>query len=278
MKPIEKFLQKPESFWACVRSLSQKIGYSKKGAIIVPTVGRIAKAFRDLNLDEAAIIKDGKPTILATELVDYFLARAEILTKHVEPNLMDADAAKKLFESHFKRLNPKCLIPMNKQKGEKKASAYLTGLVNMMIEENVNGLDVEFDPGELTTFTGNGAPLRTLSRRVDGAFPSTVNPTAIWEIKEYYYTTTFGSRVADGVYETLLDGMELKNLRMAEGISVEHLLIVDAHFTWWEKGKPYLCRLIDMLHMGYVTEVLFGREVVERLPEIAREWVKKHNQ
>ena len=23
---------------------------------------------------------------------------------------------------------------------------------------------------------------------------------------EYYYTTTFGSRVADGVYETLLEG------------------------------------------------------------------------
>jgi hypothetical protein len=39
--------------------------------------------------------------------------------------------------------------------------------------------------------------------------PGTVNPIAIWEIKEYYYTTTFGSRVADGVYETLLDGMEL---------------------------------------------------------------------
>jgi len=29
----------------------------------------------------------------------------------------------------------------------------------------------------------------------------------------YYYTTTFGSRVEDGVYETLLDGMELEELR-----------------------------------------------------------------
>jgi hypothetical protein len=134
---------------------------------------------------------------------------------------------------------------------------------------------VNFDPRELTTFTGNGVPVRTLARRVDGAFPSTKNPIAIWEIKEYYYTTTFGSRVADGVYETLLDGMELEDLREREGVDVDHLLIIDAWFTWWKCGKPYLCRIVDMLHMGYVSEVLFGREVLERLPIIAREWTEK---
>ena len=35
----------------------------------------------------------------------------------------------------------------------------------------------------------------------------------------------------------------------------------------------YLCRLIDMLHMGYFDEVLFGREAIERLPAIASGWV-----
>lgn len=52
-----------------------------------------------------------------------------------------------------------------------------------------------------------------MSRRFDGAFPSTINPILIWEIKEYYYTTTFGSRIADGVYETQLDGYEIKTIR-----------------------------------------------------------------
>jgi hypothetical protein len=28
-----------------------------------------------------------------------------------------------------------------------------------------------------------------------------------------------------------------------------------------------------MLHMGYTDEVLFGYEVVERLPNLVREWV-----
>ncbi len=143
----------------------------------------------------------------------------------------------------------------------------------MLIEAHADGMDCDYDPRELTTVTFNGLPLRTLARRVDGAFTSPVNPIAVWEIKEYYYTTTFGSRVADGVYETLLDGMEIEELREQEKIDVKHFLMVDSHFTWWECGRSYLCRIIDMLHMEYVDEVLFGREVVERLPDIVKEWV-----
>ncbi|MDE2976204.1 MAG: hypothetical protein OXU63_01645 [Acidobacteriota bacterium] len=115
--------------------------------------------------------------------------------------------------------------------------------------------------------------MRTLARRVDGAFPSPVDPVAIWEIKEYYYTTTFGSRVADGVYETLLDGMELRELANAEGIRIRHYLMIDSHYTWWECGRSYLCRLVDMLHMGYVDEVFFGYEVIERLPGLVERWI-----
>ena len=156
-----------------------------------------------------------------------------------------------------------------------KQVAYLTAIVNMIIESVVGTQGFNSNPGQLTTFTHNARPLRTLSRRVDGALPGVVNPVALWEIKEYYYTTTFGSRVADGVYETLLDGMELEEMREHEGRHVEHMLALDAHFTWWVKGRSYLCRIIDMLHMGYVDEVLFGYEVVERLPTLAKEWQQK---
>lgn len=31
--------------------------------------------------------------------------------------------------------------------------------------------------------------------------------------------------------------------------------------------------MIDMLHMGYLTELIVGREALERVPEIARAWV-----
>lgn len=146
----------------------------------------------------------------------------------------------------------------------------------MPIESSIEGLPCDYDPRELTTFTHLGAPLRTLARRVDGAFPSAKNPIAVWEIKEYYHTTTFGSRVADGVYETLLDGMELEELRQSEKIDCKHFLMIDAHYTWWDCGRSYLCRIIDMLHMGYVDEVLFGKEVLDRMPLIVEEWLKMY--
>ncbi len=138
----------------------------------------------------------------------------------------------------------------------------------MIIESIIGERKCDYDPRKLTTVTIDGFPLRILARRVDGAFPCAVNPIAIWEIKEYYYTTTFGSRVADGVYETLLDGMEIEELYEHKKINILHYLMIDAHDTWWNCGRSYLCRIVDMLHMGYVDEVLFGYEVVERLPDI----------
>ena len=274
MRPIDRFLRKPKAFWASVRSLSQEVGYSKGDTIIVPTVEDMKAAFSAMNLDTSHLQVRGEPKELACDLLNYFEERARILVEEVEPNLMSAEEAKELFQQLRDEFKPNCPIPMNKQKGDKKAEAFLTAIVNMMIEKYSEGLPCNYDPRELTTITLNGAPLRTLARRVDGAFTSAINPIAVWEIKEYYYTTTFGSRVADGVYETLLDGMELEELREHEEIDVKHYLMVDARLTWWKHGKPYLCRMFDLLHMGYVDEILFGRQVVEEMPRIVAEWVE----
>ena len=85
-------------------------------------------------------------------------------------------------------------------------------------------------------------------------------------------TTTFGSRVADGVYETQLDGYEINIAKKISGKKISHYLIVDDKFTWWIKGKSYLCRLIDMMHMGLVDEVVFGKEVLTRWSKIVENW------
>jgi hypothetical protein len=268
------FIRAPKSFWALVRTLSQHLGYTERkaggdGPIAVHTVRQQAQALLELGLNPDVVTD----TPLGAMLEDYFRYRALMLNEYVKPRLMDADEARDLFNLYAKRLKPRCPIPMNKQKGDKRSPAYLTGLVNMLVEQAIGQAPCNYDPRELTTFTDNGRPVRTLARRVDGAFPSPVNPKAIWEIKEYYYTTTFGSRVADGVYETLLDGLELEEMRESVGIAVEHYLFVDSYFTWWKCGRSYLCRLVDMLNMGYCTEVVFGKEVAERLPSIASRWV-----
>lgn len=281
------FVNRPKEFWAHVRLLSQEIGYVEKvrrqkgvrgqtGPIKVPTLAEQKSALESLGLRADHIVDEhAQSTPLGKDLLEYFAYRAQVLNDYVRPRLMTVDQAKQLFDKLRKKLKSTREAPTNKQGGEKKKPAYFTAIINMLIEANVNGLPCDYDPRVLTTVTRNNIPFRTLARRIDGAFPAPVNPIAVWEIKEYYYTTTFGSRVADGVYESLLDGLELEELRVETNneITVQHYLMVDAQYTWWVKGRSYLCRIIDMLHMGYVDEVLFGSEVMERLPDIVHQWV-----
>lgn len=299
MQPNPEFVTQPKEFWANIRTISQEVGYTERlkrqrgvtgqtGPIKVPNLAEIKAALESINLTAGHLIGvDGKPTNLGKKVVAYFGYRADLLNRVVEPLLMDAKQAEEMYDRLQGALNIKAAVPMNEQSQEKKKPAYFTGIINMLIGANLGGLPCDYNPQELTTVTRNKTPFRTLARRIDGAFPGPVDPIAVWEIKEYYYTTTFGSRVADGVYETLLDGMELEELDNAlrelptpektQPIThIQHLLMVDAHYTWWVKGRSYLCRIIDMLHMGFVDEVLFGREVEMKLPAIVKSWVKAY--
>lgn len=280
-------MQQPPEFWAYVRTISQEVGYTathtnketkvKTKSILIPSRNDVLKAFTKLGLSLNAIENEaGELTVFGKTLFDYFSYRSDVITNFVRDHLMDKEEAEALFYSLSSELDPQWCMPMNKQSGDKKKISYLTAMVKMIIESNINGFTTcNFDPRSLTTVTHQDMPLRTLSRRVDGAFPGVVNPIAIWEIKEYYYTTTFGSRVADGVYESLLDGMELRELSNAGHQKIYHMLIIDSHYTWWECGRSYLCRIIDMLHMGYLDEVIIGKEIVTRLPELVTEWKKE---
>ncbi len=275
MKADARFLSQPKEFWANVRTISQELGYTVRGAgtIKIASLREVKAKFKELSLDTHHICNEADElTNFGQVLFSYFEYRAKVLNEFVQANLMNKEAAQIEFDRLKAELNPTCPLPMNKQKAEKKNYAFLTGMVNMLIEQGLGGLPCDYDPRALTTITHNGQPLRTLSRRVDGAFPAVINPLAIWEIKEYYYTTTFGSRVADGVYETLLDGMELEELELSTNKKVDHILIIDDYFTWWDCGRSYLCRMIDMLHMGYVDEIIFGREVLTRMPKIVEDW------
>lgn len=285
MQPDLLFRDVGPVFWANVKTISQQSGYTNRAhGLTRSTIKRhdeidIREAFRQLRLSTEHLFAPGpmgSPTVLGAQLLDYFQYRADVLEQVAEPNLMDVAEARAAYRDVVQRHQPQRPPPMNKQKGDKAGPAYLTAIVNAIVESEV-GDDCDYDPRALTTVTRDGLPVRTLSRRVDGAYPSAVNPTAIWEIKEYYFTTTFGSRIADGVYETMLDGLELDELNAAQQIHVQHVLMVDSHRTWWEMGKSYLCRLVDIMNMGYVDEVLCGQEVLTRLPELVQEWIWLRN-
>lgn len=275
MKADSRYTNLDLKFWSNVRMVGQEIGYSRRKKVLQYNHGDLIRAMQKVGLGSIHLMYGDKPTELANLLIEYLNFRSMILNTYVESRLMDEKDVETIYYKLLGELQPRAPQPMNKQRGDKRKPAYLTGIVNMLIEAHCGGISVDYDPRILTTVTQKHEPFRTLSRRVDGCFPSCVNPIAVWEIKEYYYTTTFGSRIADGVYETLLDGFELQEVRESANVNVHHLLMIDSHRTWWEKGISYLCRIVDMLHMGYVDEVLFGYEVVERLPSIIETWVDK---
>jgi hypothetical protein len=276
LMPAKAFTQQSPVFWQLVKLVTKRCGGTPvvdNNRPAVPSYVDMAGIFKNLGLNQASIIDtSGRPTQLASDLSEYFVYRSDALRNQIAPHLMDFSQAQDLFEQ-LRPTHQGCPMPMNKQKGAMKAHAYLTCAVNLLIERAIGNLSCDYDPRKLTTFTQNGVPFRTLARRVDGAFPDSVNPVAIWEVKEYYYTTTFGSRVAGGVYETLLDGMELEEFSSEVGAPTRHYLFIDAYYTWWVDGKSYLNRMVDMLHMGFVDEIIIGREVVKAVPTLAKDMV-----
>ncbi|NJL57645.1 hypothetical protein HC928_22830 [bacterium] len=281
MQANPTFLRNDPVFWAHIRTISEKIGYTYRrthpyaGQIRSYSASELVDAMQTMGLQTTHLVgSSAQPTPMATIIAAYTEHRASLLNNVVADYLMHAEQARTLYTQIVQHYPVHRLPVMNRQTGAKKQPMYLTGIVNALIEYHVHGRPCDYDPKRLPTFTRAGIPIRTLSRRVDGCFPACVNPIALWEIKEYYHTTTFGSRIADGIYETLLDGMELAELHAREGVRVDHLLVVDSD-QWWLKGKSYLCRIIDLLHMGYVQEVLFGSEVVERLPVIVQAWCEQ---
>lgn len=268
MKPNPMFLHQGLSFWAIVKYVSEQAGYTnrKTRANPISTLKLISPAeIRTLLQDRG--IDHGTISEAECQLAsDYICFRAALLTDEVEPALMDRAQAKLCFEETRARVRPRLPIPMNRQKGEKRHEAYLAAMVGMIAEEIFGPEGIVNDAQRLAILTENDSLKGIFSRRFDGALPSTRDPVAVWEVKEYYGTTSFGSRVADGVYETLLDGYEINAFEQALGRRISHYLFVDDRFTWWEMGKSYLCRMIDMLHTGHVDEVFFGQQVITQWP------------
>ena len=264
MKPFKRFTKEDKSFWFFIRFISEKLGYSKKGEVLSYSREQI----EDLCKREDVFASSDR----ISQAVDYCQMRADAINTIVQDNLMDADLARHHFEQ-MKRIgsyNSKFI--MNKQSGEKKKVNYFTAIITMLAEDALgNGTSFDPDPRGLIYILNNKTITGASSRRFDGAYPSIYSPKLVWEIKEYYYTTTFGSRIADGVYETQLDGYELNEIFNRTGNKIYHVLFVDSYPVWWEQGKSYLVRLVDILNMGLVDEVIFGREVLTEWEAILRE-------
>lgn len=298
MRADIRFADQGSVFWAYVRAITEALGSARRGSdeVAAYSIDQMVAALRGMGRSTEVLGTSAAPSSLGVTLQDYFGYRAAVLNETVRRDLMIADEARQLYEEVLELVGAptpvplidrkgttvaevvtvagqQVRVPMNKQTGEKRAPSYLTGIVSVLIAHELQGRECDYDPRRIPVVDHDGSLYAALSRRMDGSYPSTVNPVAMWEIKEYYYTTTFGSKISDGVYITALDGFERREVEAVTGIPIDHLVMVDAYDTWWGKGKAYLCRFVDLINMGLVDEVLFGREVVRRIPEVVPTWL-----
>ena len=286
MKAFDGFESMTPEFWAFIKFVGDKAGYCLRKTKKNPD--STVKTFSYEELTELVSnynINVSEETI--TSAVDYIQLRADALNNQVRNNLMTGDEAKALYNEFSERYADEelvCKIPRNLQKGEKDQTSYFSALINMITELHIKhntrkwqmekpGFDCDPHGLMFVINQDDNSLVGACSRRFDGAYPGTMNAQIIWEIKEYYYTTTFGSRIADGVYETELDGFELNAIFHRTGKKVFHVLLVDAYGTWWCQGRSYLCRIIDALNSGLVDEVIFGKEIMTRWPQVLMEHI-----
>src|SRR5258708_30992194 len=122
MKEDKRFLNQPLDFWANIKLISQKAGYTdtKTKQVKIHTLEEIKAVYESNNLDCSKVIdKNNKFTVLGNLMVAYLQHRSDTLRLQVEPNLMKLAEAKKTFEALKKKLKPTCPLPLNKQKGDK---------------------------------------------------------------------------------------------------------------------------------------------------------------
>jgi len=115
MKPNEQFKKLDKSFWANVRSISQKCGYTihsnkKKNIsslIKIPDIEEVKASLTSLGLSSNHLIKDDNtPTQFGELIFEYFKYRADILNNSVESLLMDVEESKKLYKNFLRNIPP----------------------------------------------------------------------------------------------------------------------------------------------------------------------------
>jgi len=228
MRAFEEYRSMPAEFWALIKFVSESLGYTERGTVCTYTTDDLQHLFDYHNISyDYRILRNVK---------EYCEARAEMLNNFVQFQLMDGETARLEFEDLYATYSNDallCKIPINKQRGNMKKVNYFTAIINILTEISLRNssrfegsLGFDDDPGGLVyVFDENNQVVGASSRRFDGAYPSIINPEIVWEIKEYYYATTFGSRVADGVYETQLDGHEFLDIANRTSHKVTHVFL-----------------------------------------------------
>jgi len=267
----DDFQGRGREFWAYVRLVSEQAGYQPHGDELVKKydLDDLRKTVEKTEINADPILGGFSEctTNLGNEVRDYLNYRSEQVEIALD-RIRTRDQAVEEFEE-FSEGFVMDTEQLNKQ-GSNQPLVFANS-VNLVLEKETG---IEFDPNPrmLPTVLDSDRNLQmTLPKWPDGAFPTARNPRAIWEVKEFYSSTTFGSRIADAIYEIMLFHEELNTLHEETGREVELYLMTDGYEAW-QKGISYICRIVDILNMGYIDAAIFGEDVFTQWPDIVGEW------
>ena len=136
MKANLNFLHLSQDFWANIKLLSQELGYTDRATrnILIPSALQIRSKLNQNNFSYTHIEDHyGNLSHFGHLLLQYFQYRADILNDSIRYSLMDKNKAETKFNELYDNYQPICPLPFNKQKGDKKNYAFLTGIVNILI-------------------------------------------------------------------------------------------------------------------------------------------------
>ncbi|MFG2096893.1 hypothetical protein [Streptomyces sp. NPDC048612] len=209
---------------------------------------------------------DGHSSIL-DKLSDYWCRRGEA-SKEAFSLLRTEDEAK----SDYSMVSDRALQSYGvKLEGYHKSSKALVNTVDAIVYEEQKAFEVSVNTNpQSRAAVVSGEHIWVSPRRLDGAIPGLFNPTALWEIKEYWGKTLGGSKMSDAIYELQLVGTELRLFEDEFDIHVSHFAIIDG-LRQWESRKSDLRRAIDLLYSGLLDELIVGREVLTEWPRVVRE-------
>ncbi len=136
------------------------------------------------------------------------------------------------------------------------------------------GVTIEPNPQRRCVWVAN-EQLHVTARNLDGAVPALVDPFLVWEIKEYWGTTSGGSKMSDAVYECSLVGRELRDFEKRTKLHVEHAVLLDGKAQWTAR-KSDLLRFYDLYHQGLIDILVVGREIETEWQPFVSAAIRKH--
>ena len=201
------------------------------------------------------------------DLLESYLSDSAGLLRDALDSLRDEKEAK----AYCKKMKFSIGATRTKNKSHHQSSKALIAAVSGIAQEasSTSGITVDLDPQRRVIWLSENG-LHVSARNLDGAIPSLENPSAIWEIKEYWGKTKGGSKMSDAVYECHLVGLELRMFEAVSNISIDHIVFVDGKEQWSHR-KSDLLRFIDLHQQGLIDHLIVGREVESEWRDLANE-------